>query len=160
MTRFSLSVRALIVLGFAAGAVLASGLGQADEPVPRDNREAAGRRKPDEEPRPDYPGAAAKFHRLRTQVDAKGTVPANALPRAIARVNAMRQQVPALPKTANVVFHAQAVANPAIGVPYRVAGMPVGFSVPAGTSTGGIFSTRAMRSSTSRTAVKYSSSLR
>jgi len=77
-------------------------------------------------PMPDNPGEAAKFYRLRAQIDKKGTIPPNALPRAIARVNAMRNQVAALPQAANVTKNIAAAANPAFGAPFRVAGIPVG----------------------------------
>jgi photosystem II stability/assembly factor-like uncharacterized protein len=77
-------------------------------------------------PMPDSPGEAAKFYRLRAQIDKKGTIPQNALPTAIAKVNAMRNAVAALPPAANVARNVAAAANPAFGAPFRVAGIPVG----------------------------------
>jgi len=77
-------------------------------------------------PMPDNPGEAAKFYRLRAAIDKKGTIPHNALPRAIARVNAMRNRVAGLPVTAKVSKNIAAAANPMLGAPYWVAGIPVG----------------------------------
>jgi photosystem II stability/assembly factor-like uncharacterized protein len=77
-------------------------------------------------PMPDNPGEAAAFYRLRAQIDPNGTIPANALPSAIARVKAMRQAVGGLPPAANVARNVAAAANPAFGAPFWVAGIPVG----------------------------------
>jgi len=92
-------------------------------------------------PMPDNPGEAAKFYRLRAQIDRKGTIPANALPKAIARVDAMRKGVSLLPPTAKVARNVAAAANPAFGAPFRVAGIPVGplrrAAAPAPPAAGG-----------------------